>query len=89
MALADRLAAIPGVELASDCFFNEFTLRLNRDAGEVVSTLAADGILAGVPAGRLFPGEAAAEPLLILAVTETVREADVERLDAGLREALS
>ncbi len=89
VSLAGRLAAISGVEVVNDGFFNEFTLRLARDAGEVVSKLAEGGILCGVPASRLFPGEAAAEPLLILATTETTSETDVERLEQGLREALS
>ncbi len=55
----------------------------------MVAKLAADGILAGVPASRLFPGEAAAETLLIVAMTETTTEDDVDRLVDGLAEALS
>ncbi len=89
VALVDRLAALPGVEVVNESFFNEFTLRLSRDAGEVVSTLAAAGVLGGVPASRLFPGEAAASNLLILATTETVSDGDIDRLEAGLKEALS
>ena len=87
--LADRLARVDGVEVVNESFFNEFTLRLGRDARAVVSKLAADGILAGVPASRLFPGEAAAETLLIVAMTETTTEDDVDRLVDGLAEALS
>ena len=76
-------------ELGADAFFNEFTLRLDRDAGEVVAALAADGILAGVPGGRLFPDQPAAANLLIVAATETVTDGDMDRLETGLREALT
>ena len=89
VALADRLACVDGVEVVNESFFNEFTLRLGRDARAVVAKLAADGILAGVPASRLFPGEAAAKTLLIVAMTETTTEDDVDRLVDGLAEALS
>ena len=87
--LAERLAAIPGVELVNDAFFNEFTLRLAKDAGEVVSRLAAEGVLAGVPGARLFPDAPAAANLLIVATTETARDEDADRLETGLREALA
>src|SRR5690349_17485341 len=53
VALADRLAAVPGVTLLNDTFFNEFTLRLPRPAAPVVDALAGRGVLAGVPASRL------------------------------------
>src|SRR3546814_236494 len=43
--LADRLAALEGVELLNDGFFNEFTVRLPRPAAEVVEALAERGIL--------------------------------------------
>ena len=33
VALAERLAAVPGVRLVNDSFFNEFTLRLPRAGG--------------------------------------------------------
>src|SRR4029077_13410890 len=35
-ALADRLAAIPGVSLVTPAFFNEFTVKLPKAAGAVV-----------------------------------------------------
>src|SRR5215467_4617898 len=64
-ALADRLARIPGVELVTPSFFNEFTLKLPKAAASVVDILAQKGVLAGVPASRLMPHEAAARDLLI------------------------
>ncbi|MBL8659068.1 MAG: aminomethyl-transferring glycine dehydrogenase subunit GcvPA [Rhodospirillales bacterium] len=89
VALADRLARIPGIEVPDGAFFNELTVRLPRPAAPVVEKLAADGILAGVPASRLFAGEPGMEALLILAASELTSESDLERLAAGLREALS
>ena len=86
--LADRLDAIPGAEVANDSFFNEFTLRLDRPAAEVVDELAGRGVLAGVPVSRLLPGEPEAVPFLLVAATETVDEGDIAALEAALREAL-
>ena len=86
--LADRLDAVPGAEVASDSFFNEFTLRLERPAAEVVDELAGRGVLAGVPVSRLLPGEPEAAPFLLVAATETVDEGDIAALEAALREAL-
>ena len=87
--LADRLAALPGVSLLTGCFFNEFTLRLGRPAAPVVEALARRGVLAGVPASRLWPGRPELADLLILAATETNTEEDMAALAQGLREALA
>jgi glycine dehydrogenase subunit 1 len=85
---AERLAAVPGVAPVSDSFFNEFTLRLARPAGPVVDRLAERGILGGVPASRLLPGDPAVADLLIVAVTELNTDEDVAALADGLKEAL-
>ncbi len=78
VTLAESLVAIPEVELATPAFFNEFTLRLPRPAAEVVETLAGRGVLAGVPASRLFPSHTGCENLLIVAATETNAELDID-----------
>ena len=83
-ALADRLAAVEGVEVLNDAFFNEFTLRLKRPAAEVVDELAERGILAGVPGSRLWPDEPALDDLLIVAATELTTESDCEALAEAL-----
>src|SRR5581483_8101876 len=70
VALADRLAKLPGVELVTSSFFNEFTIKLPKPAAPVVDALAEKGILAGVPASRLLPHDPGARDLLILAATE-------------------
>jgi glycine dehydrogenase subunit 1 len=83
---AARLAAIPGVSLVNDSFFNEFTLRLPVEARPAVRTLADKGILGGVSLGRLYPGAEALENGLVIAVTETVTDEDIAALEAGLKE---
>ena len=88
-AAAERLARVPGVALVNPAFFNEFTLRLSREARPVVRTLAERGVLGGVSLGRLYPGEDGLENSLVVAVTETTTEADVEAFAAALEEVLA
>ena len=85
-ALADRLAAVPGVEVMNKTFFNEFTLRLPRPAEAVVEALVERGILGGIPASRLLPAWAEAQPLLLVAATELTTDADIEALAVALAE---
>jgi glycine dehydrogenase subunit 1 len=89
LAAAERLAQVPGVELISGAFFNEFTLRLSREARPVVRAMADRGVLGGVSLGRLYPGEDALANGLVVAVTETVTGEDVEALADALQEALA
>ena len=86
---ADRLSKVPGVELVTQSFFNEFTLKLPKEARPVVRTLADRNILAGVSLGRLYPGEDALANGLIVAVTETTTAEDVETFAAALEEVLA
>ena len=86
---AERLAKVPGVRVLNDSFFNEFTLMLGQDARQVVRTLADRGVLGGLSLGRLYPGvERLAEGLLV-AVTETTSEQDIEALATSLEEVLA
>jgi glycine dehydrogenase subunit 1 len=89
VALAERLAALPGIELLTETFFNEFTLRLAGPAAPVVEALAEQGILAGVPLSRLYPDQESLANLLLVAVTETTTEADTEALVRALGEVSS
>ncbi|MEN2785825.1 aminomethyl-transferring glycine dehydrogenase subunit GcvPA [Sphingomonas qilianensis] len=89
VAAAERLAQIPGVELVTPSFFNEFTLKLPVEARPIVRALADRGILAGVSLGRLYPGEDALANGLVVAVTETTTAEDVETLAAALQEVLA
>ncbi|HEX7969975.1 MAG TPA: aminomethyl-transferring glycine dehydrogenase subunit GcvPA [Stellaceae bacterium] len=86
--LAERLAAVPGVAVLNDTFFNEFTVRLPRAAAPVVEALAKRGVLAGVPASRFWPGRKNVADLLIVAATETNTEDDMKAFAEGLREVL-
>jgi glycine dehydrogenase subunit 1 len=86
--VAERLSAIPGVSLVNDSFFNEFTLRLPVEARPAVRALADQGILGGVSLGRLYPGAEGLQNGLVVAVTETVTDADVDAFEAGLKEVV-
>ena len=86
---ADRLAKVPGVELVTQTFFNEFTLKLPQEARPVVRRLADRGILAGVSLGRLYPGEDSLANGLVVAVTETTSAEDIETFAAALEEVLA
>ncbi|HYI39031.1 MAG TPA: aminomethyl-transferring glycine dehydrogenase subunit GcvPA [Allosphingosinicella sp.] len=88
-AAADRLSSVAGIELVNPAFFNEFTLRLPKEARPVVRTMAEKGVLGGVSLGRLYPGVEALERGLVVAVTETSTAEDVEALAAALEEALA
>ncbi len=86
---SERLTQIAGVELVNDCFFNEFTLKLSVDARPVVHKLAEKHVLGGVSLGRLYPGVAPLKNGLLVAVTETVSDEDVEAFAAALQEVLA
>jgi glycine dehydrogenase subunit 1 len=83
---ADRLAAIPGVQLVNDSFFNEFTLELAVEARPAVHAMVEQGVLGGVSLGRLYPGEAGLANGLVVAVTETASDEDISALEAALKE---
>jgi len=86
--VAGRLAAIPGVEVVGDAFFNEFTLKLPVEARPAVHAMVAKGVLGGVSLGRLYPGEPSLANGLVVAVTETVTDEDIDALEAALKEAV-
>ena len=87
--LADKLAEIPGVEILTDAFFNEFTVKLPKPAAGVVEQLAKRRILGGVPVSRLCPDQPELADLLLVAATETVTDEDMTALEAALKEVLS
>ncbi|WP_169567817.1 aminomethyl-transferring glycine dehydrogenase subunit GcvPA [Sneathiella limimaris] len=82
---AEKLEAA-GLEILNDSFFNEFTVKLPGSAEKAVEALADKGILGGVPVSRLIPGEAAFENLLLVTVTETNTDEEVDQLVAALKE---
>jgi glycine dehydrogenase subunit 1 len=86
---ADRLAKVPGVRVLNDAYFNEFTVLLGQDARAVVRKLTGKKVLAGVSLGRLYPTHEALHEGLVVAVTETTSEHDIETLASALEEVLS
>jgi glycine dehydrogenase subunit 1 len=86
---ADRLAKVPGAPVLNDSFFNEFTITFDADALALTERLAKKNILGGVPLGRLFPGIEALSKGLLVAVTETTSEEDIETLASALEEELA
>ena len=86
---ADRLAKVPGIEVLNDAFFNEFTITTPVESRQLVRDLADRGVLAGVSLGRLYPDGDGREAGLVLAVTETVTEEDIEALASALEEYLA
>ncbi len=73
-------------------FFNEFTVRVpggpnGGSAAALVETLAAQGILAGVPVSRLLP-KAGLDDLLILASTEINTDDDRAALVDAIKGAV-
>ncbi|MBB6249730.1 aminomethyl-transferring glycine dehydrogenase subunit GcvPA [Nitrospirillum iridis] len=83
--LADKLAAA-GVTVANDGFFNEFTVKVDGDAAALVDRLADEPLLAGVPVSRFYPGQADLAGLLLVAVTETTTEDDMDALVNALKD---
>ena len=69
----NALAAVPGVEILTPRFFNEFAIRLPGSAAAMVEALLEDDILAGVPFGRLDP-QAGMDDVLLVAATETTTQ---------------
>jgi glycine dehydrogenase subunit 1 len=86
--LRDALAAVPGVEVLTPRFFNEFAVKLPRNAAEVVEVLAGEGVLGGVPYSRLDPAGGLDDVLLVCA-TETNTSEDIAIFASALKEALA
>ncbi len=85
---AEALASVPGVEVMTPRFFNEFAVRLPRPAAEVVEALAQRGVLGGVPFSRLEP-DAGLDDILLVAATEVTTTQDIETYKAALAEVLA
>ena len=81
-----QITKIPGVEPAFNRrFFNEFSVRLPKDAADVVSALVDQGIAAGFPVGRYYAGM---ENILLLAFTEKRTKEEIDILVAKLETVL-
>ena len=88
--LEQKLATVKGIRILPQSYYNEFAVHLGDEAkaAEVVDKLADKGILAGVPASRFYPTWPELAPVLILAVTETNTDDDMDRLVVALKEVV-
>ena len=85
--LADALDALPGVEILTPSFFNEFAFRTAMDAEAVLAMLEECGVLGGVRASRLMPGSGFRD-VIIAAATECTTQDDIEAYAAALGDIL-
>jgi glycine dehydrogenase subunit 1 len=88
VTLADMLDGVKGVSVLNETFFNEFTVKLPGDAAAITEKMAKKGVLAGVPASRLLPGDKKVANLLIVANTEVNTDADREAFVKTLKAVL-
>ncbi len=84
----NAISVIDGVEILNASFFNEFAVKLPKNAADVVEKLAGEGVLAGVPFTRLDPNSDH-EEILLMAATETVTDGDIEELVSALKGAVA
>lgn len=85
--LADALGALKGVEVLTPRFFNEFAIRTPVDAEAVLAMLDEAGVVGGVRASRLFPGEHLGDVILV-AATECTTADDIAAYAAALKEII-
>ena len=85
---AAALAAVPGVSVLNSVYFNEFTVELPRNGGEVVRALADRGVLGGVSLRRLFPHAPELAQAMLVTATECTTEDDIAALVAALKGVL-
>ncbi len=89
LKLADQLEAIAGVKVVTPTFFNEFTIRTPKNALKLIDALADRGVLGGVRASRLWPGEPALDDLIVVASTEVNTNEDRAAYVSALKEVLA
>ncbi len=85
---AEKLASVPGVRVLNERFFNEFTVELPVPARPALRAMAEMGVLGGVAASRLWPGEAGLENAMTVAVTECVSDGDIDALVRAVQECV-
>jgi glycine dehydrogenase subunit 1 len=87
--LAEQLAAVPGVAVLNEAWFNEFTVLLPGDAREAVRALAERRVLGGVSLGRLYPDAPELHRGLVVAASETNSDEDIDAFAAALEGVLA
>ena len=92
--LHDELVKIHGVTaLSSQPFFREFAVRLTRDAGSVLASMADDGVLGGLSVAALTSGNDLSiatdiDQVLLVTVTERRTKEEIDRYVEVLRKAV-
>ncbi|MEM1150065.1 MAG: aminomethyl-transferring glycine dehydrogenase subunit GcvPA [Pseudomonadota bacterium] len=86
-ALADALESVPGVEILTPRFFNEFAFRIPMNAEAVLAMLDERGVVGGVRASRLFRN-AGLDDVIICAATECTTDQDIQAYADALREII-
>jgi glycine dehydrogenase subunit 1 len=89
LALSRALAEVPGVEMVTPHFFNEFTFRTPKPGPEVIGELVSRGVIGGVPASRLWPSEPELRNHIIAAATEVTSGEDIAAYKDALNEVLN
>jgi glycine dehydrogenase subunit 1 len=86
--LAEKLANVPGIAILNRHFFNEFTIRVPRDAAALIEALAGRNVLGGVPVSRLEPDRPDLSDLIVVAATEMTTASDISAYATALEEVL-
>ncbi len=86
---AEALSALPGVSILNTAWFNEFTVILPDNGGEVMRKLAERGVLGGVSLQRLYPHAPELANAILVTATETTTDDDIAALVAALQGALA
>lgn len=82
----EKLSQIKGIKRKfKGNFFNEFVLEFSEGLSEIQSFLRKKGIVEGLSLGEFYPE---LEDCALLCVTEMHKREDIDRLAAGLEEAL-
>lgn len=85
--LADAIEAVPGVQVLTPTFFNEFAYKTPRPADEVLNELLERGVMGGIRASRLFPDKGL-DDVVLTAATECNTQQDIQAYAAALKEVL-
>ncbi len=85
--LAEKLSAMPGVQILNRYFFNEFTVRTPRPATDLIEALTQRGVIGGLPVSRLLP-DCGLDDLIVVASTEVNSDEDRAAYAHALSECL-
>ena len=85
----DMVSRLPGFEVVSKSFYNEFTLKLPINADDFLDSMSKKGILAGIPIKRLLPENKNFDNYIIVACTEMNSKDDFDKYVNSAKEITS